>query len=242
MWLPDAQLYHYRARAYAPQIGRFLQTDPMGYQAGVNLYAYVGGDPVNWNDPLGLQEAGTIRRDLCTGTVGYIVTVDGVEKCQLLGPVPNIGNTGDGVPTDGGNGGVDKGKDEKKERCESLLRASQGIGSFATGFGVASLAASTIGAGALLIPEPAVSKVISGAAFGAAFGFEVISLELSVASAVTFGAATGDWGQAFLLGGVQIIDNSAFGREAALFKFGSSVAGTAGDLLVNKFYENASCD
>ncbi len=55
MWLPDAQLYHYRARAYAPQIGRFMQTDPIGYGAGANIYAYVGGDPVNMIDPLGLE-------------------------------------------------------------------------------------------------------------------------------------------------------------------------------------------
>lgn len=49
-------LYHYRARAYAPQLGRFLQTDPIGYAAGVNLYGYVGGDPVNLIDPFGLQD------------------------------------------------------------------------------------------------------------------------------------------------------------------------------------------
>ncbi|MBB5771684.1 uncharacterized protein RhaS with RHS repeats [Brevundimonas vesicularis] len=30
MWLTQAQLYHYRARAYAPQLGRFMQTDPIG--------------------------------------------------------------------------------------------------------------------------------------------------------------------------------------------------------------------
>ena len=50
-------LYHYRARAYEPTLGRFLQPDPIGYEAGLNLYAYVGGDPVNLVDPLGLQEA-----------------------------------------------------------------------------------------------------------------------------------------------------------------------------------------
>jgi len=56
MWLPQAQLYHYRARAYAPQLGRFMQTDPIGYKAGMNVYAYVGADPINLIDPLGLEE------------------------------------------------------------------------------------------------------------------------------------------------------------------------------------------
>jgi RHS repeat-associated protein len=55
MWLPEANLYHYRARAYAPALGRFLQSDPILYAGGMNLYAYVGGDPVNWTDPLGLS-------------------------------------------------------------------------------------------------------------------------------------------------------------------------------------------
>ena len=49
-------LYNYRARAYAPALGRFLQPDPFGYAAGANLYGYVGADPVNFSDPFGLQE------------------------------------------------------------------------------------------------------------------------------------------------------------------------------------------
>ena len=59
-WLAEAGAYHYRARTYLPQVGRFLQTDPIGYQVGANLYAYVGADPVNYSDPLGLQEAPSI--------------------------------------------------------------------------------------------------------------------------------------------------------------------------------------
>lgn len=53
LWMPDFGAYHYKARAYQPSLGRFLQTDPIGYQAGANLYAYVGGDPINLIDPTG---------------------------------------------------------------------------------------------------------------------------------------------------------------------------------------------
>ena len=54
MAIPEAQLYYYKARVYDPVLGRFLQTDPIGYQAGSNMYAYVLGDPVNESDPSGL--------------------------------------------------------------------------------------------------------------------------------------------------------------------------------------------
>jgi RHS repeat-associated protein len=53
MWLAEAQLYHYKARAYHPGLGRFLQPDPIGFAGGMNLYAYVGNDPVNARDPWG---------------------------------------------------------------------------------------------------------------------------------------------------------------------------------------------
>lgn len=56
--LPEVRLYHYKARVYDPGIGRFLQTDPIGYDDDVNLYAYVGNDPLDRTDPTGAEWGG----------------------------------------------------------------------------------------------------------------------------------------------------------------------------------------
>jgi len=47
-------LCFYKSRYYSPIIGRFLQPDDIGYEDGLNLYAYVDSKPINFVDPYGL--------------------------------------------------------------------------------------------------------------------------------------------------------------------------------------------
>ena len=54
----SAGLMYYRARYYNPSWGRFVSEDPIGINGGINLYAYVEGNPSGYNDPSGLTAAG----------------------------------------------------------------------------------------------------------------------------------------------------------------------------------------
>jgi RHS repeat-associated protein len=53
---PESGLYDFRRRAYHPVLGRFLQRDPLGEAASLNLYAYVFDNPINATDPTGLYQ------------------------------------------------------------------------------------------------------------------------------------------------------------------------------------------
>ena len=51
----DSNLYHFRHRDYSATLGRWTQTDPIGFEAGdKNFYQYVGNSPGNLVDPSGL--------------------------------------------------------------------------------------------------------------------------------------------------------------------------------------------
>lgn len=57
-WDETTELYYQRARHYDPDLGRFLQEDPLGFDAGdANLYRYVANQPLTLTDPTGMVTA-----------------------------------------------------------------------------------------------------------------------------------------------------------------------------------------
>ena len=93
-WLPELGLYYYKARMYSPTLGRFMQTDPIGYGGGINWYNYVGSDPVNATDPSGLAEVEKNLKVLPIAPNGdeIFVTATRIDFsiCNACGNGPNI--------------------------------------------------------------------------------------------------------------------------------------------------------
>jgi RHS repeat-associated protein len=50
----ETGLHYNYFRDYDPALGRYMQSDPIGLEGGLNLYGYVAGNPVNYIDPHGL--------------------------------------------------------------------------------------------------------------------------------------------------------------------------------------------
>ena len=91
----ETGLYYVRNRHYDPRLGRFLQPDPIRHDGGINIYAYVGNDPLNGTDPSGLylREMGsnfyelTLRKSASDiSQIGGDFVANPVDTLRRFGP------------------------------------------------------------------------------------------------------------------------------------------------------------
>jgi len=87
-WHDNAGLYYYGYRYYEPNLQRWLNRDPIGEWGGVNLYNYVGNDPVDYVDPFGLEKGAELLMRMNNGYGGLN---------PLFGKIWNAPNTAIGL-------------------------------------------------------------------------------------------------------------------------------------------------
>jgi RHS repeat-associated protein len=159
---PPNGLIYYRARYFDPQKGRFLQTDPVGYSADMNLYTYVGNDPVDRTDPLGMygmddqmwdQNAQMVmqmtpqQRATYAVTMGLALVPGAYEVGGILaaGPLLSAGISGEITSAKGGSA-TDIGNSFVKGGVVAGATELTGGGALAT-MGVAGATDFTVGTG-----------------------------------------------------------------------------------------------
>ena len=90
---PATGLFQNHHRDYDSTTGRYVQADPLGLGGGSNVYAYVGGDPMNLVDPRGLRpSSGAVVRVGVDWYVERQVKKAATRRIPIVGPALSIGD------------------------------------------------------------------------------------------------------------------------------------------------------
>lgn len=214
-WFADAGLYWYKARHYSPTLGRFLQTDPTGYDDGPNWYNYVGSDPVNATDPSGMLWVETWKRVCVEGNCGWRSYSDWYED-----PTDSFDNGERASGTERADGGakvedivVTASKQQPAPPCDTRAIAfANSLAQFADGANRAGDAA-LVTAGALAVAGAVITPTIVGAPAG-------LTAEGAAAALVSSSAVMKAFGTFAAVGGELLASSATSNRTsigAAIF-------------------------